>query len=79
MARFEVVLQMPGRQGRPTVYGGIVVAPGPADPTAAAAIVAESDRRDARPPAEVRAEVHDRAGGNDPAPTDDAVTEADGT
>lgn len=48
MARFEVVLRMPGPQGCPTVYGGIVAPPGAPDPATAAAIVAESDRRDAR-------------------------------
>jgi hypothetical protein len=63
MARFEVVLRMPGPEGRPTVYGGIVAPPGAPDPETAGAIVAESDRRDARPPDEVHAEVHRRSGG----------------
>ena len=49
MRRFDVLLRTPGPDGRPAVYGGTVSPPGPADPGRAAAIVAESDRRDARP------------------------------
>jgi hypothetical protein len=44
------------------VYGGTVSAPGPADPDAAAAIIARSDARDARPVDDVRAEVARRSG-----------------
>jgi hypothetical protein len=65
---FEVVLRMPGREGRPTVTGGLILPPGVADPTVAAQIVAASDRRDTRPLAEVQAEVRRRAGGDDETP-----------
>jgi len=60
---FEVVMRMPGRDGRPTVAGGILLPPGVADPAVAAAAIAASDAQDARPLEEVRAEVHRRAGG----------------
>jgi hypothetical protein len=60
---FEVVLRMPGRDGRPTVAGGILLSPGPADPAVAAATIAASDAQDARPLDEVRAEIDRRAGG----------------
>lgn len=72
MRRFEVVLRMPGPDGRPGVYGGTVSAPGPSDPAIAAAIVAHSDARDARPFDGVRAEVLRRAGGDDEEPTKQA-------
>jgi len=65
---FEVVLRMPGREGRPTVTGGLILPPGVADPTVAAQIVAGSDRRDTRPLDEVQAEVRRRAGGEDETP-----------
>ena len=68
---FEVVMRMPGRGGQPTAYGGILLPPGPADPTLAAEIVAASDARDARPIDQVRAEVFRRAGGDEkPRPPD---------
>ena len=60
---FEVVMRMPGRDGRPTVAGGILLPPGVADPAVAAATIAASDAQDARPLDEVRAEVDRRAGG----------------
>ena len=60
---FEVVVRMPGRDGRPTVAGGILLPPGVADPAVAAATIAASDAQDARPLDEVRAEVDRRAGG----------------
>jgi hypothetical protein len=62
---FEVVMRMPGRGGQPTAYGGILLPPGP-EPTLAAEIVASSDARDARPLADVQAEVFRRAGGAEP-------------
>ena len=58
---FEVVMRMPGRDGRPTVAGGILLPPGVADPAVAAATIAASDAQDARPLDEVRAEVDRRA------------------
>lgn len=64
MSRFEVLLRMPDPDGRPGVYGGTVSAPGPSDPATAAAIIARSDARDARPVDEVRVEVLQRAGGD---------------
>lgn len=65
---FEVVMRMPGRDGRPAVAGGLILPPGVADPTVAAQIVAASDRRDTRPLDEVQAEVRRRAGGADETP-----------
>ena len=62
MRRFEVLLRMPGPDGRPGVYGGTVSAPGPSDPATAAAIIARSDERDARPVDDVAAEVARRSG-----------------
>ena len=62
MRRFEVLLRMPGPDGRPGVYGGTVSAPGPSDPVTAAAIVVRSDARDARPVDDVAAEVAHRSG-----------------
>jgi hypothetical protein len=55
-----MALKMAGPNGRDVVYGGIVLPPGPADPSIAAAILATSDERDARPRAEVAAEVTER-------------------
>ena len=60
MERHGMALKMAGPKGRDVVYGGIVLPPGPADPSIAAAILASSDARDARPRAEVEAEVTDR-------------------
>jgi len=62
MRRFEVLLRMPGPDGRPGVYGGTVNPPGPADEARAAAIIARSDARDARPLDDVAAEVARRSG-----------------
>lgn len=70
MRRFEVLLRMPGPDGRPGVYGGTISPPGPSEPATAAAIVARSDQRDARPVDAVRAEVRRRAGGDPPTPPD---------
>ncbi len=73
LRRFEFVLRTPGPDGSPAVYGGRVIEPAAADPERAALVAAASDRHDARPTAEVRAEVHRRAGGNgtpDLSPTD---------
>jgi hypothetical protein len=69
---FEVVMRMPGRGGQPTAYGGLLLPPGPGDPALAAAIVAASDARDARPLADVQAEVFRRAGGTDSPSAPDA-------
>ena len=62
MRRFEVLLRMPGPDGRPGVYGGTVNPPGPADDARAAASIARSDARDARPLVDVAAEVARRSG-----------------
>ena len=66
LCRFEVLLRTPAPDGRPAVYGGMVSPPGPADPAAAAAVIARSDARDARPVDDVRTEVARRSG---PLPT----------
>lgn len=69
LRRFEMVLRALDADGRPTVYGARV-SPLPAgDSRAAAAIIAASDTRDARPLHVVRDEVHRRAGGEVNAPT----------
>jgi len=60
MERHGMALKMAGPKGRDVVYGGIVLPPSPADPGIAAAILAASDARDARPRAEVAAEVTER-------------------
>jgi hypothetical protein len=60
MERHGMALKMAGPKGRDVVYGGIVLPPGPADPAIAAAILATSDARDARPSANVAAEVTER-------------------
>jgi hypothetical protein len=65
---YEVVLRMPGRDGRPSVAGGMIDPPDPPDPATAAEIVAASDRRDTRPLAEVRAEVGELADGDEQPP-----------
>jgi energy-coupling factor transporter ATP-binding protein EcfA2 len=69
---FEVVMRMPGRGGQPTAYGGILLPPGPADPALAAEIVAASDARDARPLADIQAEVFRRSGGSETPSAPDA-------
>jgi hypothetical protein len=74
MRRFEVLLRMPGPDGRPGVYGGTVNPPGPADLAAASMIIARSDARDARPLEDVRAEV-DRRSGLIPRPPGDAAAD----
>ena len=68
---FEVVMRMPGRGGQPMAYGGMLLPPGPGDPTLAAEIVAASDARDARPLDQVRAEVFRRSGGSESPSTPD--------
>jgi hypothetical protein len=60
---FETVVRMPGRDGRPTAVGGMLLPPGPGDPALAAEIIAASDARDARPLDIVEAEVFRRSGG----------------
>lgn len=70
LRRFELVLRTPGSDGGPIVVGGLVRRPDGEDPTAATAITAASDARDARPADQVRTEVHRRAGGDRPAPSD---------
>ncbi len=65
---YEVVLRMPGRDGRPAVAGGMILPPDLPDPATAAEIVAASDLRDTRPRAEVQTEVRERAGGDEQPP-----------
>ena len=60
MERHGMALKMAGPKGRDVVYGGIVSPPGRADPAVAATILAASDARDARPHADVAAEVTER-------------------
>jgi energy-coupling factor transporter ATP-binding protein EcfA2 len=60
---FEIVLRMPSHDGAEN-YQGRVCLPAPGDPSTAAAVVAASDKRDARPVDEVRAEVRRREGGD---------------
>lgn len=59
---FEIVLRMPGRDGAEN-YQGRVCLPAPGDPSVAASVIAASDKRDARPFDQVRAEVRRREGG----------------
>ncbi|MBA3688505.1 MAG: helix-turn-helix domain-containing protein [Chloroflexi bacterium] len=61
LPRHELVLRMPGPAGRPAVYGGRVCLPPAGDPQQAAALIADSDRRDARPLDAVRAEISGRS------------------
>jgi energy-coupling factor transporter ATP-binding protein EcfA2 len=68
---FEVVIRTPGRGGQPMATGGILLPPGHGEPSLAAEIIAASDARDARPLDEVRAEIHRRAGGSEPASSPD--------
>lgn len=72
---YETVVRMPGRDGRPTAVGGLLLPPGDGDPRRAAEVIAASDRRDARPLDIVRAEVYRRAGGV----TDDGSDDVRGT
>jgi energy-coupling factor transporter ATP-binding protein EcfA2 len=66
---YEAVVRMPGRDGRPTAVGGILLPPGPGDPARATEMIAASDARDARPADIVAAEVFRRSGGlSDPPP-----------
>ena len=60
----EFVVRMPGGDGRPAVYGGMVRRPPEGDPAVAEAIIARSDARDARDPAAVHEEVRRRSGGD---------------
>ncbi len=60
---YETVVRMPGRDGRPTAVGGMLLPPGDGDPRRAAEVIAASDERDARPLDIVQAEVYRRAGG----------------
>lgn len=73
LRRFEVVLRTPGEDGHPAVVGGVVRRPDGEDPTRVARIGASSDRRDARPSDEVRAEIYRRSGGERPANQGTAV------
>jgi hypothetical protein len=57
-----LLLRAPSPDG-PRVYQGRVRLPAPGDPDVAAAVVAASDRRDARPFDAVRAEIRRREGG----------------
>jgi hypothetical protein len=68
---FETVVRMPGRDGRPTAVGGILLPPGQGDPVLAAEVIAASDTRDARPADIAAAEVFRRSGGlsDSPPPT----------
>ncbi len=68
----QVVLKLPGPDGRRVAYGGEVERRPVAEPSAAAAIVRASDMRDARPLAEVDAEVWRRSGGRRDCPEVDA-------
>jgi len=68
LRRFELLLRMPGADGRFDVCGGMVCPPPPGSPAAAEAVILASDLRDARPVDQVRAEVHRRAGGEEPGP-----------
>jgi energy-coupling factor transporter ATP-binding protein EcfA2 len=68
---FETVVRMPGRDGRPTAVGGILLPPGPGDPARAAEVIAASDARDARPADIVAAEVFRRSGGESKPPARD--------
>jgi len=60
MDRHAMAVRMAGPKGRDVVYGGVVSLPRPGDPSVAAAITSASDERDARPRADVAAEVRRR-------------------
>lgn len=68
MRQHEMVIRMTGPDGRAGVFGGMVCPPPPGDPRVAAALIAASDARDARPLDQVEAEVRRRAGGSEPVP-----------
>jgi energy-coupling factor transporter ATP-binding protein EcfA2 len=68
---FETVVRMPGRDGRPTAVGGILLPPGQGDPARAAEVIAASDDRDSRPADIVAAEVFRRSGGESEPPARD--------
>lgn len=68
---YETVVRMPGRDGRPTAVGGILLPPGHGDPRIAAEVIAASDARDARPLDIVAAEVFQRSGGESEPPARD--------
>jgi hypothetical protein len=63
MRPMQVVLKLPGPDGRRVAYGGEIERWEAGDPSAAATIVRASDERDARPLAKVQAEVWRRSGG----------------
>ena len=63
MRPMQVVLKLPGPDGRRVTYGGEIERWEDGDPPTAAAIVQASDERDARPLAKVQAEVWRRSGG----------------
>ncbi len=63
MRPMQVVLKLPGPDGRRIAYGGEIERWEAGDPAVAAAIVRASDERDARPLAKVQAEVWRRSGG----------------
>jgi hypothetical protein len=63
MRPMQVVLKLPGPDGRRVAYGGEIERWEESDPATAAAIVRASDERDARPLAKVQAEVWRRSGG----------------
>ncbi|MEW5991649.1 MAG: DUF87 domain-containing protein [Chloroflexota bacterium] len=78
MERHEMALKTAGPAGRDVVYGGIVPPPGSADAAVARAILAASNERDARPRAEVAAEVTERLT-RMPAPASNAAEGTDET
>lgn len=59
---FEIVLRMPGRDGAENFQGRVCL-PAPGDPLVAASVIAASDKHDARPLDQVRAEVRRHEGG----------------
>lgn len=63
MRPMQVVLKLPGPDGRRVAYGGEIERWEESDPATAATIIQASDERDARPPAKVQAEVWRRSGG----------------
>ena len=66
LRRFELVLRMPGPEGRLGVFGGFVEPPAEGDPDVASALLAASDERDARPLPQVQEEVRRRAADAEP-------------
>ncbi len=63
MRPMQVVLKLPGPDGRRVTYGGEIERWEESDPATAATIIQASDERDARPLAKVQAEVWRRSGG----------------